>query len=306
MRSLRSLGIGHGGRRHRGRVGRAIHARGGHRGARRSDAAIATARGLSTTSTATRVAAGTAVAAMMPEDVQQATAMAATLVATAAVAAAGRFASWRRTSRFTSRSSTGRFTSRGSTSRLASRLSAAILLASATSVAATVVKQAPQPTEQVVAMAGLDAPVVAAALHVAFAAAVTPVTAVTVTATGVAAAGRLAGWRTSGCGTGRLTSRLSAAGWLSARWFARLLTTLWLATIVAAAVIQAEHAVQELEAEALAAQAYADYQRAEKHVPFHRATSPFTSRTRWFACLNRDRHDTSADGGGNARHRLNA
>jgi hypothetical protein len=146
--------------------------------------------------------------------------------------------------------------------------------------AATVaVEQAAQATEQVVAMAGPHAKVGASAAHVAAAAAVamTAQEAVAVSAAVVAAARLLAG---------RSTGRRGGAGGLASRRTGRrrtrLLTTLRLATTVAAIAIQAQHAIQELEAEALARKAYADYQRAEKHVPSHRATSPFTSRTSRF------------------------
>ncbi len=66
----------------------------------------------------------------------------------------------------------------------------------------------------------------------------------------------------------------------------------WLATAVAAVAIQAHHAVQELKSEALSAEAYADYQRAEKQVPFHRATSP-CNEVEPPVCVTstRDRHD---------------
>jgi len=288
LRTHRSLRVGHGGRRHRGGVGRNASAVGG-RGHRSAGGAAVAAAGRfgAASATAAAIAAAT-LAAVMAEDVQQAAAM-ATLVTAAAtvVATAGRFASW---------SSTGWLTGRRRTGRLTSRLSAAVLLAATLVATATVVtaatavaiEQAPQATEQVVAVAGLDAPVVAATLHVTFAAAVATVAVATVATRRLAGrgAGRLAGWRSAG----RLACR--GARLLTGR-STRLLTTLWLATTVAAAVIQAQHAVQELEAEALARQAYADYQRADKHVPSHRASSPFTSRTSRFAYLNRDRHDAS-------------
>ena len=52
----------------------------------------------------------------------------------------------------------------------------------------------------------------------------------------------------------------------------------------------AEHAIQKLEAEALATQAYANNERSENHVPFHRPTSPLQRTEGGSACRTDERH----------------